>query len=63
VVFSCVAAGWGWPGLVAFLHCCLDIKGILLGRYHYCLYYLVPALQVSHAPVHPWDTPCLLQVL
>eukprot|EP00271_Cylindrocystis_brebissonii_P003252 TRINITY_DN1402_c0_g1_i1.p1 TRINITY_DN1402_c0_g1~~TRINITY_DN1402_c0_g1_i1.p1 ORF type:complete len:915 (+),score=203.59 TRINITY_DN1402_c0_g1_i1:289-3033(+) len=32
-------------GLSAFLHSCLDMKGILLGRYHYALYYLVPAMQ------------------
>eukprot|EP00244_Chara_vulgaris_P006492 TRINITY_DN2463_c0_g1_i1.p1 TRINITY_DN2463_c0_g1~~TRINITY_DN2463_c0_g1_i1.p1 ORF type:complete len:270 (+),score=39.94 TRINITY_DN2463_c0_g1_i1:56-811(+) len=32
-------------GLTAFLHSCLDMKGIVLGKYHYTLYYLVSAMQ------------------
>eukprot|EP00850_Spirogloea_muscicola_P005526 SM000025S08421 [mRNA] locus=s25:594791:601686:- [translate_table: standard] len=32
-------------GLAAFLHGCLDMKSIILGRYHYCLYFLVIAMQ------------------
>ncbi|CAI5978757.1 unnamed protein product [Closterium sp. NIES-64] len=32
-------------GLAALLHSCLDIKGIILHRYHYALYYIVPAMQ------------------
>eukprot|EP00475_Leptophrys_vorax_P045448 TRINITY_DN9421_c0_g1_i3.p1 TRINITY_DN9421_c0_g1~~TRINITY_DN9421_c0_g1_i3.p1 ORF type:complete len:861 (+),score=124.07 TRINITY_DN9421_c0_g1_i3:114-2585(+) len=32
-------------GLAALLHSCLDIKGIILHRYHYALYFIVPAMQ------------------
>ncbi|KAH9615824.1 hypothetical protein KSS87_003601 [Heliosperma pusillum] len=32
-------------GLVTVLHCCLDMKTIILGKYHYVLYYLVLAMQ------------------
>lgn len=34
-------------GLTTFLHACLDTKSILLGKYHYVLYYLVLAMQVK----------------
>ncbi|KAK9676855.1 hypothetical protein RND81_11G105600 [Saponaria officinalis] len=32
-------------GLVTVLHCCLDLKSLILGKYHYVLYYLVLAMQ------------------
>ncbi|KAK3131195.1 hypothetical protein QOZ80_6BG0503310 [Eleusine coracana subsp. coracana] len=32
-------------GLVAVLHACLDMKSIILGKYHYMLYILVLAMQ------------------
>ncbi|XP_024533370.1 26S proteasome non-ATPase regulatory subunit 2 homolog A [Selaginella moellendorffii] len=32
-------------GIVAVLHACLDMKAIILGKYHYVLYYLVLAMQ------------------
>ncbi|ERN05723.1 hypothetical protein AMTR_s00006p00242820 [Amborella trichopoda] len=32
-------------GLITFLHACLDMKSIILGKYHYVLYYLVLAMQ------------------
>ncbi|CAA2982178.1 26S proteasome non-ATPase regulatory subunit 2 homolog A [Olea europaea subsp. europaea] len=32
-------------GLVTFLHACLDMKAIVLGKYHYVLYFLVLAMQ------------------
>lgn len=32
-------------GLAAFLHSCLDMKALVLGKYHYSLYFLVPAMQ------------------
>ena len=33
-------------GLVTMLHACLDMKAIILGKYHYVLYFLVLAMQV-----------------
>ncbi|XP_019059427.1 PREDICTED: 26S proteasome non-ATPase regulatory subunit 2 homolog A-like [Tarenaya hassleriana] len=32
-------------GIVTFLHACLDIKSIILGKYHYVLYFLVLAMR------------------
>ncbi|KAK7301922.1 hypothetical protein RJT34_12799 [Clitoria ternatea] len=32
-------------GLVTMLHACLDMKAIVLGKYHYVLYFLVLAIQ------------------
>ncbi|KAL7185452.1 hypothetical protein ACSBR2_027403 [Camellia fascicularis] len=32
-------------GIVALLHACLDMKAIILGKYHYVLYFLVLAMQ------------------
>ncbi|KAI5661718.1 hypothetical protein M9H77_21041 [Catharanthus roseus] len=32
-------------GLITFLHACLDMKAIILGKYHYVLYFLVLAMQ------------------
>ncbi|XP_022988683.1 26S proteasome non-ATPase regulatory subunit 2 homolog A-like [Cucurbita maxima] len=32
-------------GLIITLHACLDMKAIILGKYHYVLYYLVLAMQ------------------
>ncbi|CAM8887790.1 unnamed protein product [Rhodiola kirilowii] len=32
-------------GIVAVLHACLDMKAIILGKYHYVLYLLVLAMQ------------------
>ncbi|GMY10201.1 26S proteasome non-ATPase regulatory subunit 2 homolog A [Fagus crenata] len=32
-------------GLVTMLHACLDMKAIVLGKYHYVLYFLVLAMQ------------------
>lgn len=29
------------------LHACLDMKAIILGKYHYVLYFLVLAMQVG----------------
>lgn len=34
-------------GVVILLHACLDIKAIILGKYHYVLYFLVLAIQVN----------------
>jgi hypothetical protein len=33
------------------LHACLDIKAIILGKYHYVLYFLVLAMQVGSSLV------------
>ncbi|TYJ05227.1 hypothetical protein E1A91_A12G150800v1, partial [Gossypium mustelinum] len=33
-------------GLVTMLHACLDMKSIILGKYHFVLYYLVLAMKV-----------------
>ena len=32
-------------GILAVLHACLDFKGTLLGKFHYLLYLLAPAMQ------------------
>ncbi|XP_075476361.1 26S proteasome non-ATPase regulatory subunit 2 homolog A-like [Primulina tabacum] len=32
-------------GLVTMLHACLDLKALILGKYHYVLYFLVLAMQ------------------
>ena len=32
-------------GILAVLHACLDFKGTLLGKYHYLLNLLAPAMQ------------------
>ncbi|GLU06370.1 hypothetical protein SLE2022_234100 [Rubroshorea leprosula] len=32
-------------GLITMLHACLDMKAIMLGKYHYVLYFLVLAMQ------------------
>ncbi|PRQ38825.1 putative armadillo-like helical protein [Rosa chinensis] len=32
-------------GIIVMLHACLDMKAIILGEYHYVLYYLVMAVQ------------------
>lgn len=34
-------------GIVTLLHACLDMKSIILGKYHYVLYFIVLAMQVS----------------
>ncbi len=34
-------------GLVTMLHACLDMKAIVLGKYHFVLYFLVLAMQVG----------------
>lgn len=34
-------------GLVTVLHACLDMKSIILGKYHYMLFALVLAMQVG----------------
>lgn len=44
LVFHCRTA---LAGLIITLHACLDMKAIILGKYHYVLYYLVLAMQVS----------------
>ncbi|KAI7987740.1 hypothetical protein LOK49_LG13G00537 [Camellia lanceoleosa] len=31
-------------GIVTLLHACLDMKAIILGKYHYVLYFLVLAM-------------------
>jgi len=31
-------------GLLVFMHTCLDMKSFLLGKYHYLLYCLTPAM-------------------
>lgn len=33
-------------GLITFLHGSLDMKSVVLGKYHYVLYFLVLAMQV-----------------
>lgn len=38
-------------GIVTLLHACLDMKPIILGKYHYVLYFLVLAMQVSSISV------------
>jgi len=38
-------------GIVTLLHACLDMKPIILGKYHYVLYFLVLAMQVSSTSV------------
>lgn len=30
------------------VHACLDMKAVILGKYHYVLYFLVLAMQVSN---------------
>ncbi|CAI0385258.1 unnamed protein product, partial [Linum tenue] len=35
-------------GLVTFLHACLEMKAMVLGRYHIVLYFLVLAMQVRY---------------
>ncbi|KAG2712478.1 hypothetical protein I3843_04G118900 [Carya illinoinensis] len=32
-------------GIITMLHACLDMKAIILGKYHYVLYYIVLAMQ------------------
>ncbi|XP_047337356.1 26S proteasome non-ATPase regulatory subunit 2 homolog A-like [Impatiens glandulifera] len=32
-------------GIITLLHACLDLKGIILGKYHYVLYFIVLAIQ------------------
>ncbi|KAH7860362.1 hypothetical protein Vadar_012547 [Vaccinium darrowii] len=32
-------------GIITLLHACLDVKAIILGKYHYVLYFLVLAIQ------------------
>ncbi|CAM6100283.1 unnamed protein product [Calypogeia fissa] len=38
-------------GLMTFLLGCLDMKAIILGKYHYVLYYLVMAMQPQMLPL------------
>lgn len=38
-------SGVALAGICALLHSCLDMKAIVLGRYHFSLFFLVPALQ------------------
>ncbi|KAH1106396.1 hypothetical protein J1N35_010164 [Gossypium stocksii] len=40
-------------GLVTILHACLDMKYIILGKYHFVLYYLVLATKVCPLLAHP----------
>lgn len=37
-------SGAGAAGLLAVLHACLDLKGTILDKYHYLLYFLTPAM-------------------
>lgn len=31
-------------GVLTVCHCCLDMKGLILGKYHYLLFFLAPAI-------------------
>lgn len=51
-----------FSGLLVFLHSCLDIKNIILGKYHYMLYSLVGAiyprmLMTFNEDLQPLQTP------
>ncbi|PPE00204.1 hypothetical protein GOBAR_DD02780 [Gossypium barbadense] len=43
--FSTYGEGTALAGLVTMLHACLDMKSIILGKYHFVLYYLVLAMK------------------
>lgn len=40
-----LVSGVALAGIAALLHSCLDMKAIILGRYHYALYFLVLAMR------------------
>ncbi|CAL5414708.1 unnamed protein product [Camellia sinensis] len=42
---SLLRQGMALAGIVTLLHACLDMKAIILGKYHYVLYFLVLAMQ------------------
>ncbi|CAL5381212.1 unnamed protein product [Camellia sinensis] len=42
---SLLRQGTALAGIVTLLHACLDMKAIILGKYHYVLYFLVLAMQ------------------
>ncbi|CAK9172844.1 unnamed protein product [Ilex paraguariensis] len=45
IVYIIVFFRTALAGLVTLLHACLDMKAIILGKYHYVLYFLVLAMQ------------------
>eukprot|EP01012_Entosiphon_sulcatum_P006973 TRINITY_DN13430_c0_g1_i1.p1 TRINITY_DN13430_c0_g1~~TRINITY_DN13430_c0_g1_i1.p1 ORF type:complete len:875 (+),score=233.21 TRINITY_DN13430_c0_g1_i1:35-2659(+) len=50
-------------GLLIVLHACLDTKGLLMGKYHFLLYYLVTAIAprmfvTVDEQLHPLPVPC-----
>ena len=34
----------GLAGLIVVMHACLDMKGTILDKFHYLLYFLVPSM-------------------
>ncbi|XAR72608.1 hypothetical protein NMG60_11019313 [Bertholletia excelsa] len=49
-------------GIITVLHACLDMKGIILGKYHFVLYFLVLAMQprmlvTMDDNFNPWRVP------
>ena len=42
---ACGTAGQQLAGLLALLHSCFDMKGMLAGKHPYVLYYLVAAMR------------------
>lgn len=43
------------------LHACLDMKAIILGKYHYVLYFLVLAMQVGYSLVLSFSASSILE--
>ena len=42
-------SGCGIAGILTVLHACLDMKNTIFDKYHYLLYFLVPAMNPRYA--------------
>ena len=45
-------SGAGVAGILTVLHACLDLKATILDKYHYLLYFLVPAMNPRYVCVY-----------
>jgi 26S proteasome regulatory subunit N1 len=53
--------GPGVGGILAVLHACIDIKGTLLDKLHYLLYFLAPAMNPRYLSLMDAETGKLVK--
>ena len=53
-------SGAGVAGILTVLHACLDLKATILDKYHYLLYFLVPAMNPRYVYVYIYYYICCM---